>query len=67
MNRQVNPDHCYQVEDVTYRLVPEPGTPQWHVEKDGRLYQTFTSLAAAKGWLEHVLAHPESDRTRGHG
>ena len=60
MNRQVNPDHCYETDDGTmYMLVPE-----WHIMKDGREYRTFTSLAAAKGWLEHVLEHPESDKPK---
>jgi hypothetical protein len=30
--------------------------------KDGRKHRDFTSLAAAKGFLEHVLEHPMSDR-----
>jgi hypothetical protein len=68
MNRQVNPDHCYDVEGVTYVLESAfkvDGTrdsPEWHVLKDGRVHRTFTSLAAAKGWLEHVIEHPASDR-----
>jgi hypothetical protein len=65
MNRQVNPNHCYEAEDGSmYMLVPANihGSPEWHVEKDGRRWRTFTSLTAAKGWLEHVLEHPESDR-----
>ena len=62
MNRQVNPDHCYPVDDDMYQLMPMPGTPQWAVLKNGRHRQTFTSLTAAKGWLEYVLDHPESDR-----
>ena len=61
MNRQVNPDRCYDVEGVVYMLEPARGTPEWHVLKDGRKHRTFTSLTAAKGWLEHVLEHPESD------
>jgi hypothetical protein len=63
MNRQVNPDHCYETEDgVLYMLAPAYGTPEWHVLKNGAKYRTFTSLMAAKGWLEHVLEHPESDK-----
>ena len=64
MNRQVNPDHCYEVEGVMYMIVPttEPNSPEWNVTKDGRVHRIFTSLAAAKGWLEHVLEHPASDR-----
>jgi hypothetical protein len=63
MNRQVNPDHCYETDDgVMYMLVPAPGTPEWHVYKDAHKHRTFTSLMAAKGWLEHVLEHPESDK-----
>jgi hypothetical protein len=62
MNRQVNPDHCYETDGDTYVIEPVRGTPEWHVLKDGRPHRTFTSLAAAKGWLEHVLQHPESDR-----
>ena len=60
MNRQVNPDHCYDVEGVMYMLAPttERDSPEWWVMKDGRHHRTFTSLAAAKGWLEHVLEHP---------
>ena len=61
MNKQMNPDHCYQVEDVTYMLEPVRGTPEWNVLKDGRKHRTFTSLMAAKGWLEHILEHPRSD------
>jgi hypothetical protein len=65
MNRQITPHHCYTTDDgAAYRLVPAHGTPEWHVEKDGRKHRTFTSLAAAKGWLEHVLAHPESDKPK---
>ena len=60
---KVNPDHCYETEDgVLYMLAPAHGTPEWHVLKNGRKHQTFTSLMAAKGWLEHVLQHPQSDR-----
>ena len=64
MNKQVNPDHCYETDDgVTYMLAPLFGTNGgWCVLKDGRKHQAFTSLMAAKGWLEHVLDHPESDR-----
>ena len=65
MNRLVNPDHCYQTDDgVLYLLAPAHGTPEWHVLKDGRKHRAFTSLAAAKGWLEHVIEHPESDKPR---
>jgi hypothetical protein len=67
MNRQINPDHCYETEDgVMYMLEPVHGTPEWRVMKDGRERQTFTSLMAAQGWLEHVLRYPESDRPRVH-
>ena len=67
MNRQVNPDHCYPAEDgITYILhsvkFARATSPEWHVLKDGRVHRTFTSLMAAKGWFEHVLEHPESDR-----
>ena len=65
MNRQVNPDHCYETEDgVMYEIVPAPYSPEWTVRKNGHLYRSFTSLMAAKGWLEHVLEHPESDKPR---
>ena len=60
MNRQINPDQCYETDDgVMYMLEPVYGTPEWHVLKDGRHHQRFTSLMAAKGWLEHVLEHGE--------
>jgi hypothetical protein len=62
VNKQITPDHCYQVDDVTYMVVPAPGTREWDVMKNGRRHRTFTSLTAAKGWLEHVLQHPASDR-----
>ena len=63
MNRLVNPDHCYQTDDgVLYLLAPAHGTPEWHVLKDGRKHRTFTSLAAAKGWLEHVLEAEQEAR-----
>ena len=69
MNRQVNPDHCYESDDgVMYMLQSAfkvDGTrdsPIWWVLKDGRKHRDFTSLMAAKGWLEHVLEHPASDR-----
>ena len=64
MNRQVNLDHCYKTEDgVMYQLVPVMlHSPEWHVLKDGRRHQTFTSLTAAKGWLEFILENPASDR-----
>ena len=45
-------------------LAPAHGTPEWHVLKDGSPHWSFTSLTAAKGWLEHVLAHPEADTGR---
>ena len=64
MNRQINPDHCYVTDDdVVYMLEPVPGTPEWHVTKNGeRYYRHFTSLMAAKGWLEHVLEHGEQTK-----
>lgn len=63
MNRQVNPDHCYESDDgVMYMIAPIPGSPEWWVMKDGRQHRTFSSLMAAKGWLEHVLEYPQSDR-----
>jgi hypothetical protein len=63
MNRQINPDHCYETDDgVMYMLEPVYRSPEWRVLKDGRKHRTFTSLAAAKDWLEHVLEHPESDK-----
>ena len=62
MNRQVNPDHCYETDEgILYMLAPAHGTPEWHVLKDGRKYRTFTSLMAAKGWLEFILENPASD------
>ena len=64
MNRQINPNHCYDTDEGIYMLVPVPGTPEWKVTKDGRDHRTFTSLMAAKGFLEHVLAHPEADSGR---
>lgn len=64
MNRQVNPDHCYTTDDgVMYMLKPVPCSPEWDVVKNGVKHRTFTSLMAAKGWLEHVLEHPASDRS----
>jgi hypothetical protein len=65
MNRQVNPDLCYETEDgVLYMLVPAHSTPEWYVRKNGVEHRTFTSLMAAKGWLEHVLEHPQADSGR---
>ena len=64
MNRQIHPDHCYDVDGVMYMIVPTTGGPEWRILKDGRPHRIFTSLAAAKGWLEHVLEHPQSDRRR---
>ena len=62
MNKQINPDHCYETEDgVSYMLEPVHGTPEWRVLKDGKRHQTFTSLMAAKGWLEHVLDDGERE------
>ena len=64
MNRQVNPDHCYTETDdcgILCMLAPAPGTPEWHVLKDGRKYRTFTSLMAAQGWLEFILENPASE------
>ena len=62
MNKQINPDHCYDTDEGMYMLVPVPGTPEWKVTKDGRDHRTFTSLAAAKGWLEHVILHGEQTK-----
>ena len=63
MNRQVNPDHCYEINDDLYMLEPVHGEPGWHVTKNGeRHYRYFTSLAAAKGWLEHVILHGEQTK-----
>lgn len=64
MNRQVNPDHCYESDEGMYMLVPVHGTPEWRVLKDGQPYRLFSSLMAAKGWFDHVIAHPESDKPR---
>ena len=65
MNRQINPDHCYDTEDGMYMLRPRARwtDAEWlRHHEDGRSYQTFTSLAAAKGWLEHVLEHGEQGK-----
>ena len=64
MNRQINPDHCYKTADgVMYMLEPVAGEPSWHVTKNGeRYYRHFTSLAAATGWLEHVLEYGEQTK-----
>ena len=55
MNKQINPDHCYETEDgVLYMLTPAHGTPEWLVRKKVKwpaFYCRFTSLATAKGWL----------------
>ena len=65
MNRQINPDHCAEIDGVMYMLKSAfkvdgaRNSPEWHVLKDGRKHRTFTSLMAAKGWLEHVLEHGE--------
>jgi len=45
-----------------YELKPDHGTPCWWILKDGVKHQTFTSLAAARGWLEHVLQHGEDGK-----
>ena len=58
MNKQINPDHCYEIDGDVYLLVPAHGTPEWYVRKNGVEHRTFTSLMAAKGWLEHILEHP---------
>ena len=62
MNRQINPDHCAEIDGVSYMLVPVAGTPEWRVLKDGQPWRLFSSLIAARGWFDHVIAHPESDR-----
>ncbi len=68
MNRQINPDHCYDTEQGAYELKSAfqvDGTrdsPEWHVLKDGCKHRTFTSLMAAQGWLEHVLEYPQADK-----
>ncbi len=65
MNRQVTPNHCYDTDEGMYELKSAfqvDGTrdsPEWHVMKDGRKHRTFTSLTAAKGWLENVLAQSD--------
>ena len=66
MNKQINPDHCYETEDgVLYMLEPVAGEPGWHVTKNGeRFYRYFTSLTAAKGWLEHMLEHGEQTKLK---
>jgi hypothetical protein len=38
------------------RKDPEPGSPCWDVWKDGAKHRGFTSLAAAKAYLDHVEA-----------
>ena len=64
MNRQINPDHCAEINGVMYMLEAVPGTPEWRVLRNGRQWRTFTSLMAAKGWFDHVIAHPGSDKPR---
>ena len=70
MNRQINPNHCYDTEEGMYELKSAfqvDGTrdsPEWKVTKDGRDHRTFTSLMAAKGWLEYVLEHGEQTRLK---
>ncbi len=66
MNRQINPNHCYKTADgVMYMLEPVAGEPGWHVTKNGeRYYRHFTSLAAATGWLEHVLEYGEQTKLK---
>ena len=65
MNKQVNPDHCYETDDgVMYMLKPVPGSPEWDVVKNGVKHRSFTSLMAAKGWLEHVLEHGEQAKLK---
>jgi hypothetical protein len=66
MNRQVNPDHCYETEEgVLYMLTPVPGSPEWDVMKNGVKHRSFTSLRAAQGYLEHVLGVADIDRNFG--
>ena len=76
MNRQVNPDHdrmktpekrrdLYMLESDV-QVDGTRDSPEWHVLKDGRKHRTFTSLMAAKGWLEHVIEYPESDGYHAH-
>jgi hypothetical protein len=43
-------------------LEPVHGTPEWRVLKDRHNHQLFSSLMAAKGWLEHVLEHGEQTK-----
>ena len=69
MNRQINPDHCYDTDDGMYMLQSAfkvDGTrdsPEWRVTKDGRSHQHFHLAAQPrKGWLEHVLEHGEQTR-----
>ena len=64
MNRQINPDHCAEIDGVMYMLQPVAGTPEWRVLKDGQPWRLFSSLMAARGWFDHVIAHPESDKPR---
>ena len=67
MNRQVNPDHCYETEEgVVYMLEPAHGHARV-ARPEGRAPSpdSFTSLSAAKGWLEHVFGVADVDRNFG--
>ena len=43
----------------TIKSDPEPDSPCVNVFKDGALCSSFTSLYAAKCWIEHVQGHPQ--------
>ena len=65
MNRQVNPDHCYEVEGVMYMIVPTSEPEFARVERDQRRSRPshlHLARSGQKARLEHVLEHPASDR-----
>ena len=64
MNKQVNPDHCAEIDGALYMLQPVAGTPEWRVTKDGQPWRLFSSLMAARGWFDHVIAYPASMKSR---
>ena len=58
MNRQVDPDHCYDT-DEGYVHARARARHARMARPEGRAQlRTFTSLVAAKGWLEYFLDHP---------
>jgi hypothetical protein len=47
-------EHYFGPRKPVHTLEPVRGTPLWWVLRDGVKHRDFTSLAAARGWLEHV-------------